>query len=76
MPSFDRREVSYTQARNELMRTIQDEFISDLPEHDRGERVRELVHDLADRYPDLDEQMTRRLMGEAMRGGTGWTDPV
>lgn len=76
MPRFDRREVSYTQARNELIRTIHDEFISDLPEHDKGERVREIVYELADRYPDLDEQMTRRLMGEGMRGSAGWTDPV
>lgn len=76
MPGFDKREVSYTQARNELMRVIQDEFIGDLPEHDKGERIRELVDDLAGRYPDLDDQMTRRLMGEGMRGGSGWTDPV
>ena len=76
MPNFDRREVSYTQARNELIRTIQDEFISDLPETDRGDRVREIVYELADRYPDLDEQMTRRLMGEGLRGSAQWSDPV
>ena len=76
MAGFNRRDVSYTQARNELMRTIHDEFTSDLPEHDRGERVAELVRDLADRYPDLDDQMTRRLMGEAMRDNGGWQDPI
>jgi len=72
---FDKREVSYTQARNDLMRTIRDEFITDLPEHDRGERVAELVRDLSDQYPDLDDQMSRRLMGEAMRADE-YRDPV
>src|SRR5687768_15974221 len=72
---FDKREVSYTQARNDLMRTIRDEFITDLPEHDRGERVAELVRELSDQYPDLDDQMSRRLMGEAMRADD-YRDPV
>lgn len=76
MPGFNRREVSYTQARNELIRTLHDEFTADLPEHDRGERVAELVRELADRYPDLDDQMTRRLMGEAMRDDGSWQDPI
>jgi hypothetical protein len=58
------------------MRAIDDEYIAELPEHDRGERVAEIVRDLKDRYPDLDDQMGRRLMGEGMRVQTGWNDPL
>lgn len=76
MPGFDHREISFVQARNDLMRAIDDEFIAELPEHDRGERVAEIVRDLKDRYPDLDEQMGRRLQGEGMRVQPGYNDPV
>ena len=76
MPGFDHREISFVQARNDLMRAIDDEFIAELPEHDRGERVAEIVRDLKDRYPDLDEQMGRRLHGEGMRVQPGYNDPV
>ena len=76
MPGFNRRDISYVQARSELLRAIDDEFISDLPDHDRGERVAEIVRDLKDRYPDLDDQLGRRLMGEGMTSDTRWNDPL
>jgi hypothetical protein len=58
------------------MRTIYEESISDLPEDNRGNRVAELVRDLGDRYPDLDDQMSQRLMGEAMERRRVYRDPV
>ena len=76
MPGVDRREVSYTQARNELIRTLQDEFVAELAEPDRGRIVAELVRGLQGRYPDLDDQLTRRLLGEGMRIRPAWRDPL
>lgn len=64
MRSFDRREVSYAQARAELTRTMAD--ASELPDEDRGERLERLVRGLQHKYPDLDDQMTRRLLGDGM----------
>src|SRR5688500_3576331 len=56
MRSFDRREVSYAQARAELTRTMAE--VSELPDQDRGEHLERLVRGLQDKYPDLDDQMT------------------
>jgi hypothetical protein len=75
MPRFDRREVSYTQARAELERTIADGSMSDLPEHDRDERIAKIVRGLQQKYPDLDDQLSRQLMGEGMRETT-YHDPL
>ncbi|MEX2283608.1 MAG: hypothetical protein WEE89_14080 [Gemmatimonadota bacterium] len=64
MRSFDRREVSYAQARAELTRTMAES--SELPDQDRDERLARVVRGLQDKYPDLDDQMTRRLLGDGM----------
>ncbi len=76
MPSIDRRDVSYVQARAELARSIAEESVSELSEPDRGVRLARLVRVLQDKYPDLDDQMRRRLMGDGMRQQTALHDPV
>lgn len=67
MPGFSKRDVAYTEARDELMRHLADRGISYLDEHERGEQVARMVRELADRHPELDEQMGRRLIGEGIR---------
>lgn len=67
MPGFNKRDVAYTEAREELMRHLADSGISYLDEHERGEEVARIVRDLTDRHPELDEQMGRRLIGEGIR---------
>lgn len=67
MPGFDKREVAYTQAREELMKRMRESGISYLDEPDRGDRIAHIVRGIAEEFPDLDEQMSRRLVGEAMR---------
>lgn len=76
MGSFDRREVAYTQARNELFRRMDAEFAGDLEDADRSQRVSAIVRELQGRYPDLDEPMTQRLMGEGLNGPPGFRDPI
>lgn len=67
MPGFNKRDVAYTEAREELIRALADRGISYLDEHERGEQIARIVRNLSDRHPELDEQMSRRLMGEGMR---------
>ena len=74
MRSFDRRDVTYAQAREELSRTLADE--GDEVAGDRDERIAELVRTLKNKYPDLDEQMTERLMGEEKRQPISRRDPI
>lgn len=71
MPGMNKREAAYTQARSELMQRMMDGGAFDLDKHDRGELVREIVRDLQRQYPDLDDQMTRRLTGEGMQRNRG-----
>lgn len=71
MPGTNKREAVYAQARSDLMQRMMDSGVFDLDEHDRGEMVRGIVRDLEREYPDLDEQMTRRLTGEGMQRNWG-----
>jgi hypothetical protein len=73
MRSFERRDVAYTQAREELSRTLADDCEVT---GDRDERIAELVRSLKTKYPDLDEQMTERLMGEEKRQPITQRDPI
>ena len=73
MRSFDRRDVTYAQAREELSRTLSDDCEVT---GDRDERIAELVRTLKDKYPDLDEQMTERLMGDEKRQPISRRDPI
>jgi hypothetical protein len=74
MRSFDRRDVTFAQAREELSRTLADDC--DDVTGNRDERIAEAVRTLRDKYPDLDEQMTERLMGEEKRQPISRRDPI
>jgi len=63
----DRREAAYALARSDLLHEMLRGGLFDMDEHDRGEHVAAIVRDLQARYPDLDEQMVRRLVGEGMQ---------
>ena len=67
MPGTDKREAAYAQARSDLMQRLLDRGAVTMDEHERGEHVREVVRELQGEYPELDEQMTRRLTGEGMQ---------
>jgi len=67
MPGFDNREIAYTQARSELLHEMLRAGVFDMDEHDRGEHVARIVRELEHRYPELDSQMVRRLVGEGMQ---------
>ena len=73
MRSFDRREVTYAQARAELSQTLADDCEE---AGDRDERIAEAVRTLKDKYPDLDEQMSERLMGDEKRQPISRRDPI
>jgi len=76
MSLFDRREVAYTQARNELFRRMDIEFAGDLDDADRTRRVSTIVRELQAEYPDLDEPLTRRLLGEGLSTSPEFRDPI
>jgi hypothetical protein len=67
MPGFDKRQVAYTQARSDLLHEMLRGGLFDMDEHDRGENIARIVRDLKAKYPELDDQMTRRLVGEGMQ---------
>lgn len=71
MPGTDKREAAYAQARSDLMQRLLDRGAVEMDEHERGEQVREVVRELQREYPDLDDQMTRRLTGEGMQRNWG-----
>jgi hypothetical protein len=67
MSGFDRREVAYTQARETLIRRIDDEGIARFDDASRAAELRRLIDELRAQHPDLDDQLARQLMGEALR---------
>ena len=67
MPGFDKRETAYAVARSELFNEMLRGGLFDMDEHARGENVSRIVRDLEQKHPELDQQMTRRLMGEGMQ---------
>ena len=74
MRSFDRREVTYAQARAELSQTLADDC--EEASGDLDERIAEAVRTLKDKYPDLDDQMSERLMGDEKRQPISRRDPI
>lgn len=71
MAGTNKREAAYTQARSELMRELLRAGAFDMNEHERGENVAGIVRELTERYPELEEQMARRLRAEGMRSTYG-----
>ncbi len=77
MPGTDRREAAYSEARSELLHEMLRGGIFDMDEHERGENVSRIVRQLQEKHPELDEQMTRRLVGEGMQrryGDATWNE--
>jgi len=77
MPGFNKRDAAYSQARTDLLREMLRGGLFDMDEHERGENVARIVRDLKSRYPELDEQMERRLIGEGMQrtyGDATWSE--
>lgn len=67
MAGTDRRAAAYARARSDLLHEMIRRGLFDRDEHYRGEEVARIVRELRERYPELDEPMTRRLMGEGMQ---------
>mgnify|MGYP001130353437 CR=1 FL=1 len=67
MPGADKRAAAYSQARAELFHEMLRAGVFDRDEHERGEQVAGIVRALRRRYPELDEQLERRLIGEGMQ---------
>ena len=76
MARFNRREVSFAQARAELNRTLADQFDEGLPEPYRGERLARIARELQSKYPDLDESTANTLVGEGVERRERVKDPV
>lgn len=75
MAGFDKRETAYTQARDELLYEMLRGGLFEMDDHDRGANVAKIVRHLREKYPELDDQMTRRLVGEGMQrtyGDAAW----
>lgn len=71
MPGFDKREAAYVQARSELLHEMLRGGLYARDEHERGENVAQIVRRLEEKYPELDAQMARRLVGEGMQSRYG-----
>lgn len=67
MSGTDKREAAYSQARTDLLHELLRAGAFDMDEHERGEHVARIVRGLAEEYPELDQQMARRLVGEGMQ---------
>ncbi|HEX7050216.1 MAG TPA: hypothetical protein VF188_08455 [Longimicrobiales bacterium] len=71
MPGLDKRSAIYSMARSDLMHEMLRGGLFDMDEHDRGANIARIVRDLKEKYPELDEQMERRLVGEGMQRAYG-----
>ena len=67
MTSIDKRQAAYSMARSDLLHEMLRGGVFDMDEHMRGENVARIVRELKRKYPELDEQMERRLVGEGMQ---------
>lgn len=77
MGGIDKRLATYSMARSDLMHEMLRGGLFDMDEHERGENVAHIVRDLMKKYPELDEQMERRLVGEGMQrtyGDATWNE--
>ena len=65
MPGADRREETYREARGELLRQIDRDGLADLADAERRTEIARRLRALCERWPELDGQLSRRLMAEA-----------
>lgn len=70
MHDAERREALYQQARRELLQQVERDGIATLSEPERRTAVGRHVRSLCARWPELDGQLSRRLMAEALDAGT------
>lgn len=66
MHEAERREALYQEARRELLQQVERDGIEALSEHERRTRIGRHVRSLCARWPELDGQMSRRLLAEAL----------
>lgn len=67
MAGINKREAIYSMARSDLLHEMLRGGLFDMDEHERGAHVSRIVRGLMEKYPDLDAQMEKRLMGEGMQ---------
>lgn len=67
MSNIDKRDAAYSMARSDLLHEMLRGGLFDMDEHERGENVSRIVRSLKEKYPELDSQMERRLVGEGMQ---------
>jgi hypothetical protein len=68
---MDKREVAYTEARLDLLHEMLSAGAFDMDADLRRDFVAATVRDLAARYPELDDHLTRQLIGNGIRATYG-----
>jgi hypothetical protein len=68
---MDKREVAYTQARMDMLNEMLAAGAFDMDSARRRDFVAATVRDIAARYPDLDDRLTRQLIGNGIRATYG-----
>ena len=71
MSNIDKRDAAYSMARSDLLHEMLRGGLFDMDEHERGENVSNIVRSLKEKYPELDAQMERRLVGGGMQRTDG-----
>lgn len=77
MAGIDKREAIYSMARSDLLHEMLRGGLFDMDEHERGAHVSRIVRSLKEKYPELDAQMEKRLVGEGMQrtyGDATWVE--
>ena len=68
---MDKREVQYTEARSELLHEMLRAGAYDLGGDERREFVNTTVKQLRNKYPELDDHLVRKLIGDGIRATYG-----
>lgn len=68
---MDKREVQYTQARSDLLHEMLKAGAFDLGGDERREFVNATVKQIRQNYPELDDHLIRKLIGDGIRATYG-----
>jgi hypothetical protein len=68
---MDKREAEYTEARLDLLEEMLKAGAFDMEPDMRRDYVAATVHDIVAHYPDLDDHLTRELIGNGIRATYG-----
>lgn len=68
---MDKREVAFTEARLDLLNEMLAAGAFDMDRDRRRDFVAATVRDIAKRYPELDDHLTRQLIGTGIRATYG-----